>query len=384
LTRSDEIAVVGIGMHPFGRHNGVSGLEMAATAARAALLDAGVSWEEIGFAAGGSDASGNADTMVASLGLTGVPFMNVHNGCATGGSALMSAHTMLVAGEADFALVIGFDKHPRGAFNPAPAEWGLDDWYGETGLMLTTQFFAMKIQRYMSDFGITPSTLAKVASKAFHNGSVNPNAWRRTPLSEEQILASKMVSSPLTQYMFCSPGEGAVALVLARGDRARSLTRRPVYLQSVTFRTRRYGTFEVFSPSVPIETVPSPTTDAAQAAFAAAGIGPDEIDVAQLQDTESGAEVMHLAETGLCAHGEQEELIQSGATAIDGAVPVNTDGGCLANGEPVGASGLRQVHEVVLQLRGDAGDRQVPGEPRTGFTHVYGAPGVSACTVLSR
>ena len=384
MSGSGAIAVVGVGMHPFGRHEGVSGLEMAAGAARAALLDAGVEWADVDFAAGGSDASENADTMVASLGLTGVPFVNVHNGCATGGSALMTAHTMLVAGEADLALVVGFDKHPRGAFNPLPGQWGLGDWYGETGLMLTTQFFAMKIQRYMFDYGITPSTLAKVASKAFANGTLNPNAWRRVPLSEEQILESTMVSTPLTRFMFCSPGEGAVALILARGDRARRLRRTPVYLRSVAFRTRRYGSFEVFSPSFPIETAPSPTADAAQAVFEAAGVGPGEIDVAQLQDTESGAEVMHLAETGLCAHGQQEELIQSGDTAIGGALPVNTDGGCLANGEPVGASGLRQVHEVVLQLRGDAGDRQVPGEPRTGFTHVYGAPGVSACTVLSR
>jgi len=108
------------------------------------------------------------------------------------------------------------------------------------------------------------------------------------------------------------------------------------------------------------------------------------VDVAQVQDTESGAEVMHLAETGLCQHGEQEKLITSGATGIGGRLPVNTDGGCLANGEPIGASGLRQVHEVVAQLRGEAGARQVPGRPRVGFTHVYGAPGVSACAVLSR
>ncbi len=118
--------------------------------------------------------------------------------------------------------------------------------------------------------------------------------------------------------------------------------------------------------------------------FEQAGIGPEDVDVAQLQDTESGAEVMHLAETGLCEHGEQERLIQGGATNLDGRLPVNTDGGCLANGEPIGASGLRQVHEVVLQLRGEAGPRQVPGAPRVGFTQVYGAPGVSACTVLTR
>ena len=388
---TDDVAVVGVGIHPFGRHDGVTGLEMAAVAARAALRDAGIGWQDVEFAAGGSDAAGNADTTVSVLGLTGVPFINVRNGCATGGSALATAHAMLVAGAAETALVVGFDKHPPGAFNPLPEDWGLGSWYGETGLMLTTQFFAMKIQRYMADHGISASTLAKVAAKAFANGARNPNAWRRRPLSEDEVLGSKMVNHPLTQYMFCSPGEGAVALVLARGERARRLARAgragaggPVYLRAVAFRTRRFGSFEVFSPSIPIEGAPSPTTEAAAAAFEQAGVGPEDVDVAQLQDTESGAEIMHLAETGLCEHGEQESLIQSEATHSHGRLPVNTDGGCLANGEPIGASGLRQVHEVVLQLRGEAGERQIAGPARVGFTQVYGAPGVSACTVLSR
>jgi acetyl-CoA acetyltransferase len=378
------VAVVGLGIHPFGRHPGVSGLQMAAVAARAALADAGIGWQDVQFAAGGSDAAGNADTTVSVLGLTGVPFINVKNGCATGGSALTTAHAMLESGAAEVALVVGFDKHPPGAFNPLPEEWGLGSWYGETGLMLTTQFFAMKIQRYMAEHGISESTLAKVASKAFDNGAMNPWAWRRQPLTEAEVLGSKMVNNPLTQYMFCSPGEGAVALVLARGERAKTLARTPVWLRSVAFRTRRFGSFEVFSPSIPLASAPSPTAEAAAAAFEQAGLGPDDVDVAQLQDTESGAEVMHLAETGLCEHGEQEHLIQSGATRIDGRLPVNTDGGCLANGEPIGASGLRQVHEVALQLRGEAGDRQIAGPRRVGFTQVYGAPGVSACTVLAR
>jgi acetyl-CoA C-acetyltransferase len=380
---SEDVAVVGLGIHPFGRHPGVSGLDMAAHAVRAALADAGIGWERVEFAAGGSNSAGNADTAVSVLGLTGVPFINVKNGCATGGSALTTAHAVLSAGAADVAVVVGFDKHPPGAFNPLPEEWGIGSWYGETGLMLTTQFFAMKIQRYMSEHGISESTLAKVAAKAFENGSRNPNAWRRQPLSEQDVLASKMVNDPLRQYMFCSPGEGAVALVLARGTRIRELTSRPIYVRSVAFRTRRFGSFEVFSPSIPIEGAPSPTAEAAAAAFEEAGIGPDDVDVAQLQDTESGAEIMHLAETGLCQDGEQEALVQTGATRVGGRLPVNTDGGCLACGEPIGASGLRQVHEVALQLRRDAGERQIPGPARVGFTQVYGAPGVSACTVLT-
>ena len=380
---SEDVAIVGLGIHPFGRHPGVTGLEMAARATRSALADAGIGWEQVDFAAGGSDSAGNADTTVSVLGLTGVPFINVKNGCATGGSALTTAHAMLAAGSADIALVVGFDKHPPGAFNPLPEEWGIGSWYGETGLMLTTQFFAMKIQRYMAEHAISESTLAKVAAKAFENGSRNPNAWRRQALSEADVLASKMVNDPLRQYMFCSPGEGAVALVLARGGRIRELSSKPVLLRSVAFRTRRFGSFEVFSPSIPVDSAPSPTAEAAAAAFEQAGVGPEDVDVAQLQDTESGAEIMHLAETGLCRDGEQEALIQSGATRIGGRLPINTDGGCLACGEPIGASGLRQVHEVALQLRGGAGDRQIPGRARVGFTQVYGAPGVSACTVLS-
>ena len=381
---SEDVAIVGVGLHPFGRHEGVTGLGMAAVAARAALADAGVEWGDIDFAAGGSDAAGNADTSVSVLGLTGLPFINVRNGCATGGSALTTAHAMIVAESAELTLVVGFDKHPPGAFNALPEDWGIGSWYGETGLMLTTQFFAMKIQRYLQLHEISRGTLAKVAAKAFANGSLNENAWRRAPLSEEEIAGSRMVNDPLTQFMFCSPGEGAAALVLARGRRARELSSEPVYLRAVAFRTRRFGSFEVFSPSIPVQDAEPPTAEAARAAFEQAGIGPEDIDVAQLQDTESGAEIMHMAETGLCEHGEQEELIASGATEIGGRLPINTDGGCLANGEPIGASGLRQVVEVAQQLRGRGGERQVPGEPSVGFTHVYGAPGVSACTVLSR
>ena len=211
----------------------------------------------------------------------------------------------------------------------------------------------------------------------------NPNAWRRQPLSEEEIAAAPMISHPLTKYMFCSPGEGAVALVLARADRAHRYPARPVYLKAVSFRTRRFGSFEVFSPWLAPDRAEGPSTEAAHAAFESAGLGPADVDVMQLQDTESGAEIMHMAETGFCKDGEQEMLVQSGATEIGGTMPVNTDGGCLANGEPIGASGLRQVYESVLQLRGAAGQRQVPGQPRVAFTHVYGAPGISCCTVLT-
>jgi acetyl-CoA C-acetyltransferase len=381
---SVDVAIVGIGIHPFGRHDGVSGRQQAVQAARLALADAGIGWHDVQFAFGGSRDGGDADTLVNELGLSGLPFINVWNGCATGGSALTMADSTIRSGAFDIGVAIGFDKHPRGAFNADPESMGIGSWYGETGLMLTTQFFGLKIQRYMYDHEVSASTLAKVAAKAFRNGSLNPNAWRRTPLSAEEIASSTMLSHPLTQYMFCSPGEGAVALVLCRADQARRYTDRPVHLKAAALRSRRFGSFEVFSPWLALERADSPTVEASRAAFEIAGVAPDDIDVAQIQDTESGAEIMHMAETGLCKHGEQEALIQTGATEIAGSMPINTDGGCLANGEPIGASGLRQVYESVLQLRGDAGPRQVPNDPLTAFTHVYGAPGISACTVLTR
>jgi acetyl-CoA acetyltransferase len=376
-----DVAIVGIGIHPFGRHD-LSGMEQGVVAARAAMADAGISWGDVQYAFGGSHAAGNADTMVSKLGLTGVPFINVSNGCATGGSALISAYNAIKAGAADVVMAIGFDKHPRGAFDPSPAEYGLDDWYGDSGLMLTTQFFGMKIQRYMHQHGITRSTLAKVSVKNFDNGSKNENAWRRKPMSEDEVLGAAMLSEPLTQYMFCSPGEGAVALVLTRSDIAATYTKRPVFLRSAVLRSRPFGSFEVFNSWLSPERGNSPSVAAAAAAFEQAGVGPSEISLAQVQDTESGAEVMHMAECGLCADGEQEQMIQLGETNIGGRLPINTDGGCIANGEPIGASGLRQVYESVLQLQGRAGARQVENAT-TAFTHVYGAPGISGCTVLS-
>jgi len=380
---STDVIVRGVGMSAFGR-TGLPARRLALDAIGAALADAELPWSRVGAAFGGSDSAGLADTLVTELGLTGLPFVNVRNGCATGGSALMCAVDAIRAGRADVALAVGFDKHPRGAFDPKPADWGLDEAYGRDGLMVTTQFFAMKIQRYMHDYGISARTLALVAEKAYRNGALNPNAWRREPLSAEEILGSGMVNDPLTRYMFCSPGEGAAAVVLCSPEVMGRGVEPQVTLRSVAVRTRAFESFEVFSPAFPAGSPASVSRAAARAAFEQAGIAPGDVDVCQLQDTESGAEVMHLAECGFCEDGEQEKLIAAGATGIGGTLPVNTDGGCIANGEPIGASGLRQVHEVVTQLRGRAGARQVAGAPRVGFTHVYGAPGVSACAVLVR
>lgn len=384
-----DVCIVGIGIHPFGRTEGMSGVEQGVYAARQAMADAGIEWPQVQFAYGSSEAAGNPDTMVDRLGLTGIQFINVRNGCAAGGSALFSAQMAIKSGEFELGMAVGFDKHPRGAFNALPAEYNLPDWYGAAGYMVTTQFFAAKIMRYMALFGISRETLGRVAEKAFRNGAKAPHAWRRQPVPIEDILGAPMISDPYSKFMFCSPAEGGVALILASEKKARQLGRPLIRLRAATMRTRPPHSFEVFAPSIDVvENDVGRRGTASQIAsadaFRIAGMEPGDIDVAQLQDTEAGAEIMHMAENGFCADGEQEKWLAEGRTEIGGALPVNTDGGCLACGEPIGASGLRQVYENVVQLRGDGGVRQVPGNPKTAYSHVYGAPGVSAVTILER
>lgn len=376
-----EVHIVGAGIHPFGRHPEKSGLDQGVHAVREALADTGLPWEAMQFAFGGSAAAGSADAALPRLGLTGVQFINIANGCATGGSSLLSGYWAIKSGEFDIGVVLGFDKHPRGAFNADPEASGLPRWYGETGMMLTTQFFAMKIRRYMELYGISVESLGRVAEKAFENGARTPHAWRREPVGLNTILGSEMVSDPLTKFMFCSPAEGGAALVLASDRKMRELGLSGPRLRGAAVRTRPEGSFEVFAPSLDVERGPSPTQLASAAAYEMAGVGPSDIDVAQIQDTESGAEIMHMAENGFCADGEQEALLARGATRLDGELPVNTDGGCLACGEPIGASGLRQVYENVQQLRGRAEGRQV-AKARLGYSQVYGAPGLSAVAIL--
>ena len=379
-----EAVIIGVGLHPFGRFGSKSAMDMGADAVRLALADAGLGWPQIQAGYVGSLEVATPDAVVGKLGLTGLPLRGVFNGCATAGTAVAMAARAIETGEHDLTIAIGMDKHPRGAFAADPSVAGIPAWYGQTGLFLTTHFFGMKINRYMHEHGISHETLAKVAAKNFGNAAANDKAWRRTPLTPEEILASPVLNYPLRQYMYCGPNEGAAALVLCRADQAHRYTTRPVRVRATALRSRRFGAFEVQSPSVPVgEPVPSPTVDASLAAYESAGIGPEDVDIAQLQDTDAGSEIIHMAENGLCKDGEQERLIAEGATEIGGRLPVNTDGGLLGNGEPIGASGLRQIHEIVQQLRGTAGSRQVPGSPRVGYTHLYGAPGVSAVTILS-
>jgi len=378
-----EVAIIGVGLHPFGRFEGKSAMEMGVDAVRYALKDAGLEWKDIQFGVGGSWTVANPDNIVGMLGLTGIPFTNVFNACATGASATQLCADTIRVGRHDIGIAIGLDKHPRGAFTEDPTLVGMPKWYAENGQYLTTQFFGMKANRYLHDHNISQQTLAKVAAKNYRNGALNPNAFRRKPISEEDILGSPMLNYPLTHYMFCAPDEGAAAVIMCNADIAHRFQTKPVFVKAVELRTRSYGAYEVNTTYGPVDEDGAPTVYASRAAFEAAGVSPEDVDVIQLQDTDAGAEVIHMAEAGFCAHGDQEKLLAEGLTEISGPMPVNTDGGLIANGEPIGASGIRQIHELVRQLRGEAGDRQVGGNPKVGFAQLYGAPGTAGATILT-
>lgn len=378
-----EVAIVGVGLHPFGRFPGKSAIAMGADAVRTALADAGAEWKDVQFAFGGSCEVDNPDAVVGLLGRTGIPFMDVYNGCATAATALGLAADAIRMGKYELGVAVGMDKHLPGAFTADPVHYGAPEWYGANGQFLTTKFFGMKANRYLHEHGLSHDALARVAAKNYRNGVLNPNAHRRTPLTEEQILGSRMLNYPLTHYMFCSPNEGAAAVVLCRADKAHLYSSQPVYLRASELRTRRYGAYEVHSSWASVQQDAAPTVYASRAAFEVAGIGPEDVDIAQLQDTDAGAEIIHMAENGLCADGDQEAMLRNGDTEITGRLPINTDGGLIANGEPIGASGLRQIHELVRQLRGQAGDRQVQRELKVGYAQLYGAPGTAGVSIVT-
>src|ERR1019366_147964 len=270
----DDVAIIGVGLHPFGRLGDKTAFEMGADAVELALTDAGVPWNDVECAFGGSWEVAQTDPLTSLLGLAGV---------------------------VEIVVAVGMDKHPRGSFKVDPTLSNVPAWYGDNGQFVTTKFFGMKINKYMHDYGVSRATLAKVAAKNYRNGALNPKAFRRKPISEEEILSSPVLNYPLTSYMFCAPDEGPAAVVLCRADIAHRYTDTPVYVKATAIRTRNYGAYEVSTTWAAVEEDFAPTVYASRAAYEEAGIGPEDVDVIQLQDTDAGAEVIHMAENGFCA-----------------------------------------------------------------------------------
>jgi acetyl-CoA acetyltransferase len=378
------VVVSGVGMHPFGRFEGVSTTDMGVQAVRSALREAGVT--KGGFQAAfcgtayGGVATGHK--VLSRLGMTGMPIVDVEAGCASGGAALMLAAGAIRAGQYDTVLVFGTEKMPRGIIRSSFFE----PWQEEAGLAATPAFFGLRAQRLSISSGVTKAHLAQVVVKNRRHGAANPDAMYQKEISAEEVLASRVVCQPLHLFMLCSPNEGAAAVVLTRDDAPSVSSTAAIRLAGAVLRSHLPGA--VLSESTPLsglidDTVPPPSTLAATAAYEEAGLGPGDLHVVECQDTDAARELLSYEELGLCPTGGSAELLESGATALGGRLPVNPSGGLLSKGEPLGASALGQVVELVRQLRGECGSRQVEGA-RIALSHTVGRGANAGVVILTR
>jgi len=381
------VAVTGVGIHPFGRFDGVSTTDMGVVAVRAALREAGIG--KGGFQAAfcgtayGGVATGHK--VLSRLGMTGMPIVDVEAGCASGSAALMLAAAAIRAGQYDTVVVFGTEKMPKGIIRSSFFE----PWQEEAGLASTPAFFGLRAQRLCLTSGITKDHLARVVVKNRRHGAANPDAMYQKETTVEEVLGSRVVCEPLHLLMLCSPNEGAAAVVLRRADLpspAAATASAPVTLAAAVLRSHIPG--PVLSESTPLaglcrDDIPAPTTLSATAAYEEAGLGPADLHVVECQDTDAARELGSCEELGLCEPGGSAALLSSGATALGGRLPVNPSGGLLSKGEPLGASALGQVVELVRQLRGECGPRQVEGA-RVALSHTVGRGANAGVVILTR
>jgi acetyl-CoA acetyltransferase len=377
VTRIVEIA--GIGIHPFGRFEDRTVTELGVTAVREALREAGDPQFQAAFCGTAYAGVAAGHKVLGALGRTGIPIVDVEAGCASGGAALMLAGGAIRAGQYDCALVFGIEKMPRGIIRSSFFE----PWREEAGLAATPAYFALRAQRLMRESGVTKDQLAEVVVKNRAHGVDNPNAMFRSEVTVEQVLASRVVCEPLHLWMLCSPNEGAAAVVLRAAPAGDTGSR--VTLEAAALRSHLPGS--VLSEGTPLsgladDDVEPPTTLASRAAYEEADVAPDDVDVVECQDTDAARELLSYEELGLCPKGDAGKWITEGVTRLGGRLPANPSGGLLSKGEPLGASALGQVVELVTQLRGQAGARQVDGA-RVALGHTVGR-GANASVVIVR
>ncbi|GLF93936.1 thiolase C-terminal domain-containing protein [Streptomyces yaizuensis] len=369
--------------------------EMAGEAGAAALADAGISYADVEQAAVGYcfQPSTAGQRAVYELGLTGIPVYNVSNNCATGATALMLARQLVEGGAADCVLALGFEKMRKGplgggadsgdlAASPVARHYGvMAAAHGFGTTPPTAQIFGNAAREHMARHGTTEAQLAAVAAKNHRHSAANPRAQFRQVWSAAEILAAPTVHRPLTRLQ-CSPtsdGAAAAVVVSARFAARRGPLPRAVAIAGQAMAT---DTGDSFASGSCIDVVGLPMSRAAaRGACEAAGLGIEDVDVVELHDCFSINELLTYEALGMCPEGASGELVESGATTYGGRWVVNPSGGLISKGHPLGATGLAQVAEVVWQLRGEAGDRQVPGA-RTGLAHNIGLGGAAVVTLL--
>ncbi|MBX3025471.1 thiolase family protein [bacterium] len=385
-----EVAILGVGMHPFGAYySGKTNAEMSLVAGLAALDDAGLTFADVNAAYMGHIFAQvmSGTRILKEFGLTGIPVQRIENASATGSAALREAYLSVSAGHYDVAMVLGFDKMTSmiqsGTAGTAPEN--LED------AILPAAFFAMWATRRMHERGTKPEHLARIAAKNFNNGALNPMAQRQAKerITAEKVLSSGMVAWPLTKMMSCPIGDGAACAIVGTVEMAKKLRpgRPVVKIAASTLQSERYERGHIFQG--PVVGPARMSIDSSNAVYEQAGVGPRDLDLLQVHDAFAIEELEYYELVGLCRPGEAEKHIEEGAFEIGGSLcAVSTDGGLIARGHPGGPTGLAQIWETTLQLRGEADRRQVRRKsgdlPRLGMCHMMGGGSVCVIHILQR
>lgn len=378
-----KVNIIGIGIHKFGRFEEKSYIDIGLEAAKMALLNAGLEWKDIQIALCSRmylPATTGVKTLTQ-LGRTGISIVDVEAACASGGVALRQAYLEIASGAYDTALVLGVEKMPRGFMDPTQL---YEDWQIKMGLSQNPMYWAMSAKRHNEDYGTTIEQIAKIAVKNHKYSVYNPNAMYQKAFSLEEVLNSRIVNDPIRLLMICAPNEGAAAVVLSSKNITHKYTSKPIQVAACVHKVALYNDWRVPARSMSAKASnPHVNELTAKEAYELAGVGPEDIDVAEVQDTDAFMELETYEYLGFCKRGEGGTLIDEGVVEIGGKIPVNTSGGLICKGEPVGASHLGQIYHIVQQLRGELGPTQVP-KCKVGLAQVIGAGGNCAVTILKR
>lgn len=393
-----DVAVLGVGMHPWGKW-GRGFVEYGTAAARAALADAGLDWRDVGSVVGADTVRGGYPGYVAgatfakALGWQGARVTSVYAACASGAQAIAVARAQILAGLAEVVLVVGADSAPKGFFRPAGGDRPDDpDWLRFRVLGATNPtYFGLYARRRMAVHGDTLEDFAQVKVKNAASGALNRNARYRKRVTAEEVAASAVVADPLRLLDICATSDGGAALVLTGMEFARQHgVAEPVRIRAVSTVTPRYPTTVLDLPDIATDSAVAvePTGEAFRAsitrtAYEEAGIGPEDLSLAEVYDLSTALELQWYEDLGLCGEGEAAKLLREGATAPGGRIPVNTSGGLASFGEAVPAQAIAQVCELTWQLRGHAGDRQV-ARARVGITANQGLFGHGSSVIALR
>ncbi|MCE7882510.1 MAG: lipid-transfer protein [Actinobacteria bacterium ATB1] len=392
-----DVAVLGVGMHPWGKW-GRNFVEYGVAAARDALSDAGVDWRDIQFVAGGETVRNGypgyvaAATFTQALGWNGARVASSYAACASGVTALETARAQILAGLVDVALVVGADTTPKGFLAPTAGERPDDpDWLRFRLLGATNPtYFALYARRRIDLYGATTDDFAAVKVKNARHGLTNPYARYRKEFTLDDVRNSPIVSDPLRLLEICATSDGAAAVVLSSVDYARSHAGgSPVRIRAVSTVTPTYPNTVIEMPNFATDSAasaPPPERgfrdSVAAAAYEQAGLGPEDLDLAEVYDLSTALELDWYENIGLCKQGEAERLLRDGQTTHGGSCVVNPSGGLACFGEAVPAQAIAQVCEVTWHLRGQAGERQVEGA-RCGLTINQGLFGHGSSVILS-